>query len=272
MSLREVNKEFEKVQFFLSPILIIYSICIVLFLLDTYLLPDIFSGYGSIEPEYRPVEQATRLAYLLVVTIAWIEIQNNKGEIEGNSLQIGKVLFSFGLIMIFLENNWDLTLRESMFGRFAFAVLLGSALLWLSWFIFDSDWRASILFCTMLGILALSQIADTFHDNKGGDLLDNEVAETIGTTLGFEESSELVASWVLFHAVWLWHNRNSAAIEFWRSPQAFRLVMGLLFLGIGTGFQAYKEFHFISNEISFLGIILMGTGTWLIIQQLKQRT
>jgi len=262
--------ESEKVPLFLSPILAIYSACIVLFLLDTYFLPDIFSGYGSIEPEYRPVEQATRLAYLLVAMIAWIEIQNNKEETEGNFLQISKVLFSFSLIMIFLENNWDLTLRESMFGRFVFAALLGSVLLWLSWFIFDSDWRVSILFCTMLGILALSQIADTFHDNKGGDLLDNEVAETIGTTLGFEESSELLASWVLFHAVWLWHNRNSKAIEFWRTNQAFRLVMGLLFLGIGTGFQAYKEFHFISNEISFLGIILMIVGALLVKQQLPK--
>ena len=107
-------------------------------------------------------------------------------------------------------------------------------------------------------------------DNKGGDLLDNEVAETIGTTLGFEESSELLASWVLFHAVWLWHNRNSKAIEFWRTNQAFRLVMGLLFLGIGTGFQAYKEFHFISNEISFLGIILMIVGALLVKQQLPK--
>ncbi len=270
MSSREVNKEFEKAPFFLSPILIIYSTCIILFLLDTYVFPDIFSGYSRIEPEYRPVEQATRLAYLLVVAIAWIEIQNNKEEIEGNYLQISKILFVFSLIMIFLENNWDLTLRESMVGRFVFAIFLGSALVWLSWLTFDADWRVSILFCTMLAFLALSQIADTFHDNKGGDLLDNEAVVVVGTSLGFEETSELLASWMLFHAVWLWHNRNTTAIEFWRTPEAFRLIMGLLFFGIGNGFQAYKEFHFVSNEISFLGIILMCIGIWLAMKELKK--
>ena len=49
--------------------LLIYSLCFFLFLLDTYLFQEIFSEYGSIEPEYRPVEQATRLAYLFVAVI-----------------------------------------------------------------------------------------------------------------------------------------------------------------------------------------------------------
>ena len=58
--------------------LAVYFTCFFIFLLDTYLLPDVFSEYSSIEPEYRPVEQATRLAYLLVAAIAWRYYQNNK--------------------------------------------------------------------------------------------------------------------------------------------------------------------------------------------------
>ena len=43
------------------------------------------------------------------------------------------------MILVILENNWDLTLRESMIGRFIFAATLGSVLLRLSWFAFYSD-------------------------------------------------------------------------------------------------------------------------------------
>ena len=58
----------KKVSFFLPPILSIYFIC-SLFVLDSYLLGDIFPEYDRIEPEYRPVEQATRLGYLFVAAI-----------------------------------------------------------------------------------------------------------------------------------------------------------------------------------------------------------
>ena len=99
------------VSLWLSPILLIYFLCFFFFILDTYLLEGLFSEYNGIEPEYRPVEQATRLAYLLVAVIAWRDLQKNKQNIETNALQKGQTLFFFSLILVILENNWDLTLR-----------------------------------------------------------------------------------------------------------------------------------------------------------------
>ena len=85
--------------------LLIYSLCFFLFLLDTYLLQEVFSEYDDIEPEYRPVEQATRLAYLLVAAIAWRDFQKNKQNMETNALQTGKTLLFFSLILVVLEVN-----------------------------------------------------------------------------------------------------------------------------------------------------------------------
>ena len=163
--------------------LLIYSLCFFLFLLDTYLLQEIFSEYDDIEPEYRPVEQATRLAYLLVAAIAWRDIQKNKQNMERNSLQTGKTLLFFSLILVILENNWDLTLRESMAGRVIFALTLGSVLVWLSWLAFNSDWPAPsaypLLYILVLGILGLGQTVDAFHDG----IVSNEAAQEIGLSL-----------------------------------------------------------------------------------------
>ena len=58
--------------------LLIYFLCFLFFILDTYLFQGLFSEYKDIEPEYRPVEQATRLAYLLVAAIAWKDIQKTR--------------------------------------------------------------------------------------------------------------------------------------------------------------------------------------------------
>ena len=157
-----------RVSLWLSPILLIYVLCFFFFILDTYLLEVLFSEYNGIEPEYRPVEQATRLAYLLVAVIAWRDLQKNKQNIETNALQTGQTLFFFSLILVILENNWDLTLRESIVGRIIFASTLGLVLVWLSWLAFNSDWPAPsgypLLYILVLGILGLGQTVDAFHD------------------------------------------------------------------------------------------------------------
>ena len=265
-----MTESIERTQLLLSPMLLIYSLCFFLFLLDTYLFQEIFSEYGSIEPEYRPVEQATRLAYLFVAVIAWRDIQENKQSIEGNALQTGKILLFFSLILVVLENNWDLTLRESMVGRFVFAATLGSVLLWLSWLAFNSDWAAPsaypLLYILVLGILGLGQVADTFHDGK----VDNEAAEKIGTTVGLEETTELFAAWILFHAAWIWHNRDPEAVEFWRNSDGLKLLAGLSLFGIGNGFLAFTREgtggNFVSNELAALGGLLIIVGSWMVQQ------
>ena len=143
--------------FFLPPILSIYFICLFLFVLDSYLLGDIFPEYDRIEPEYRPVEQATRLGYLFVAAIAWKDLQANVKNKTNDELQTGKILFFFGMVLVILENNWDLTLRESMIGRFIFAATLGSVLIRLSWLALHSDWavasRDPLLYSAVLGLL-----------------------------------------------------------------------------------------------------------------------
>ena len=100
----------------------IYGSCMLLFLLDIHLLPQFFVGYGAIESEYRLLEQATRLAYLLVVMMAWLDLRLGDSNGENRSRNVGGLLLSLGLVMVLLENNWDLTLRETLVGRLVFAV------------------------------------------------------------------------------------------------------------------------------------------------------
>ena len=253
--------------------LLIYILCFFLFLLDTYLLQEVFSEYDDIEPEYRPVEQATRLAYLFVAIIAWRDIQKNKQNIEANAIQTGKTLLFFSLILVILENNWDLTLRESMAGRVIFALTLGSVLVWLSWLAFNSDWPAPsgypLLYILVLGILGLGQTVDAFHDG----IVSNEAAQEIGTNITLEETTELFAAWVLFHAAWVWHNRDPEAINFWQNPDGWKLLGGLLLLGIGNGFLAFTREgiggHFVSNEIAALGVFLIICGIYITSKQVK---
>ena len=268
-----MSEPIERTPLLLSPMLLIYSLCFFLFLLDTYLLQGFFLEYEDIEPEYRPVEQATRLAYLFVAVIAWRDLQENKQDTESNALQTGKTLLFFSLILVILENNWDLTLRESMAGRVIFALTLGSVLVWLSWLAFNSDWPAPsaypLLYILVLGILGLGQTVDAFHDG----IVSNEAAQEIGTNITLEETTELFAAWVLFHAAWIWHNRDPEAINFWQNPDGWKLLGGLSLLGIGNGFLAFTREgtggHFVSNEIAALGILLMILGIYLIKKQIK---
>tara|TARA_B100000575_G_scaffold93348_1_gene74331 strand:- start:266 stop:1045 length:780 start_codon:yes stop_codon:yes gene_type:complete len=257
----------------LSPILLIYFLCFFFFILDTYLLEVLFSEYNDIEPEYRPVEQATRLAYLLVAVIAWRDLQKNKQNIETNALQTGKTLLFFSIILVILENNWDLTLRESIVGRIIFALTLGSVLVWLSWLAFNSDWPAPsgfpLLYILVLGILGLGQTVDAFHDG----IVSNEAAQEIGTNITLEETTELFAAWVLFHAAWIWHNRDPEVINFWQNSDGLKLLGGLLLLGVGNGFLAFTREgtggHFVSSQVAMLGVLFIILGICLTNKYIK---
>ena len=262
----------ERAPLLLSPMLLIYVLCFFFFILDTYLLQGLFSEYKSIEPEYRPVEQATRLAYLLVAAIAWRDIQKNKQKMEANVFQTGQTLLLFSLVLVILENNWDLTLRESILGRIIFASTLGSVLVWLSWLAFNSDWPAPsgypLLYILVLGILGLGQTVDAFHDG----IVSNEAAREIGTNITLEETTELFAAWVLFHAAWIWHNRDPKAIDFWQNSDGLKLVGGLSLLGVGNGFLAFTREgtggHFVSNQVAILGALFIILGIYLIYKHL----
>lgn len=256
------------------PMSFIYGSCILLFLLDIHLLPQFFVGYDAIEPEYRPLEQATRLAYLLVMVMAGLDLRLGDSNGENRSRNVGWLLLSLGLVMVLLENNWDLTLRETLVGRLVFAVLLGSVLVWLAWLTKYWGWRMPTLYCLMIGLLALGQVADTFHDDQGGKLLENTAVRATGTLSGLEEFSELLAAWVFFHAAWLWHCRQPSIILFWRTVTGARLAGGLMLFGVGNGFLAFSREghggHFVSNEMAVLGILLMVMGAWVVWRQLKQ--
>ena len=263
----------ERTALLLSPMLLIYFLCFFFFILDTYLLQGFFSDYKDIEPEYRPVEQATRLAYLLVAAIAWRDIQKNKQNTEANTLQTGQTLLFFSLVLVILENNWDLTLRESILGRIIFASTLGSVLVWLSWLAFNSDWPAPsgypLLYILVLGILGLGQTVDAFHDG----IVSNEAAQEIGTNITLEETTELFAAWVLFHAAWIWHNRDPEVINFWQNSDGLKLVGGLSLLGVGNGFLAFTREgtggHFVSNQVAILGILFIILGIYLTNKHIK---
>ena len=177
------------------------------------------------------------------------------------------------LILVILENNWDLTLRESIAGRVIFALTLGSVLVWLSWLAFNSDWPAPfaypLLYILVLGILGLGQTVDAFHDG----IVSNEAAQDIGTNITLEETTELFAAWIFFHAAWIWHNRDPEAIIFWQKPDGWKLLGGLSLLGIGNGFLAFTREgtggHFVSNHIAALGVLLIILGIYLINKQIK---
>ena len=266
----------ERTPLLLSPMLLIYFLCFFFFILDTYLLQGLFSEYKDIEPEYRPVEQATRLGYFLVAAIAWRDLQKNKQNMEANALQTGQTLLFFSLVLVILENNWDLTLRESILGRIIFALTLGSVLVWLSWLAFNSDWPVPsgypLLYILVLGILGLGQTVDAFHDG----IVSNEAAQEIGTNITLEETTELFAAWVLFHAAWIWHNRDSEAIVFWQNPDGLKLLGGLSLLGVGNGFLAFTREgtggHFVSNQVAALGLFLIICGIYVINKQIKTVT
>ena len=263
----------ERTPLLLSPMLLIYFLCFFLFILDTYLLQGFFSDYNAIEPEYRLVEQATRLAYLLVAAVAWRDLQKNKQNMEANTLQTGRTLLFFSLVLVILENNWDLTLRESILGRIIFASTLGSVLVWLSWLAFNSDWPAPsgypLLYILVLGILGLGQTVDAFHDG----IVSNEAVQEIGTNITLEETTELFAAWVLFHAAWIWHNRDPKAINFWQNSEGLKLVGGLSLLGVGNGFLAFTREgtggHFVSNQVAILGALFIILGIYLTYKHIK---
>ena len=140
-------------------------------------------------------------------------------------------------------------------------------LLWLSWLAFNSDWPAPsgypLLYILVLGILGLGQTVDAFHDG----IVSNEAVQEIGTNITLEETTELFAAWVLFHAAWIWHNRDPKAINFWQNSEGLKLVGGLSLLGVGNGFLAFTREgtggHFVSNQVAILGALFIILGIYL---------
>ena len=110
---------------------------------------------------------------------------------------------------------------------------------------------------------------DAFHDG----IVSNETAQEIGTNITLEETTELFAAWVLFHAAWIWHNRDPKVINFWQNSDGLNLVGGLSLLGVGNGFLAFTREgtggHFVSNQVAILGAIFIILGIYLTHKHIK---
>ncbi len=249
--------------------LLLYGGSLALILLDLRLLPRLIDGYGGVELEYRPVEQATRLAYLLAALAGALALRGlaTATRRAARAARVARLLLIFGLLMVLLENNWDLTLRESLVGRLVFAGVLGVALLALAW----SMWgwgRAPPLLCgAALALLALGQVADTIHDHHTGGLLGHALVQRFAGLPGIEEGTELLAAVAMADAAWRWYGAVADAGRLRRAPAATRLIAGLAAFGIGNGFLAYKMHgrwgYFVSNEVAAVGLLLIAVGAWV---------
>ena len=108
--------------------IVIYVITMVFYIFFYYLLKGDFFNLNSVESEYRPIEIATRLAVLLIFLLAVIHLfQIRKGH---RDFRLVGLMVVVGLMLVFLENNWDATLREPLVGRFFLAGFLGGSLLY----------------------------------------------------------------------------------------------------------------------------------------------
>ena len=120
-----------------------------------------------------------------------------------------------------------------------------------------------------MGILGLGQTVDAFHDG----IVSNEAAQEIGTNITLEETTELFAAWVLFHAAWIWHNRDPEVINFWQNSDGLKLLGGLLLLGVGNGFLAFTREgtggHFVSSQVAMLGVLFIILGICLTNKYIK---
>ena len=250
--------------------LLLYGGCLALVLLDIRLLPRLIDGYGGLELEYRPVEQATRLAYLLAALAGALGLRgpaSSPAPASRRATRTARLLLVFGLVMVLLENNWDMGLREALVGRLAFAAALGAALLALAW-LMRSGGRAPPLLCgAAVALLALGQVADTLHDKYTGGLLGHALVQGFAGLPGIEEGAELLAAAAVADAAWRWYGAVADAQRLRREPAVTRLVVGLVAFGIGNGFLAYKMHgrygHFVSNEVAAVGVVLMMVGAWV---------
>ena len=256
----------------LQPMLFIYGSCMLLFLLDNHLLPRIFVGYGAIESEYRPLEQATRFGYLLLVAVAFIHLKQFPD--HGRETRTTQVVLGLGVLMVFLENNWDLWLREPLLGRVLLSVLLTGSLLYLFIRFQPRDWRAAALVVTVVLLLAVGQLMDSLHDTqKRHDPLVLPIStgdlSFLDGLYWIEEIAELLTAMVLLHAFARWLAASSGpvlALEFWKTGQGYRLAAGLLLLAAGNGFTVYDHGHFAPWKFFITGLVLMSTGAWMVNQ------
>ena len=252
--------------------LVLYIFWCVVFIVDYFVLKPHSETYNGIESEYRPVEQATRFGYLLLVAVAFIHLKQFPD--HGRETRTTQVVLGLGVLMVFLENNWDLWLREPLLGRVLLSALLTASLLYLFIRFRPRDWRAAALVVTVVLLLAVGQLVDLLHDTQKRH--DPLVLPTSTGDLSFldgldwiEEIAELLTALALLHAFARWLAASSGpvlALEFWKTGQGYRLAAGLLLLATGNGFTAYDHGHFPPWNFFVTGLVLMSTGAWMVNQ------
>jgi len=175
-----------------------YYLVLSLFLCFGYALAADVSGVNGlgIEGEYMPPEIATRICYILIVALCvpmYMDARGPKGIVLSPSAWAGDPMprfvpcgvFVSAVMMLFMENNWDLWIRETFIGTLIFAVpflLLFLPLLWRS---VVRHRIAGIGLISGLLVLAMGQISDLSE----------------GTSVISEELIELFSAVLVLHAV-----------------------------------------------------------------------
>jgi len=175
-----------------------YYLVLSLFLCFGYALAADASGLNGlgIEGEYMPPEIATRICYILIVALCvpmYKDARGPQGIVLSPAIWGGDRMPKFvpcgvfvsAVMMLFMENNWDLWIRETFVGTLIFAVpflLLFLPLLWRS---VVRHRIAGIGLISGLVVLAIGQISDLSE----------------GTSVISEELIELFSAVLVLHAV-----------------------------------------------------------------------
>ena len=259
-----------------------YIMCILLYILEYFVAVSLSDHYfdfhwRGIDSEYRPMEMITRLAYLMLIGVAYLHLQQfPEHRRETKIAQVGVVL---GIFMVLLENNWDLWLREPLIGRIIFGLLLGLVLLYLFLRFLPHDRYAASLVAGVVVLLAFSQIIDTMGDShKEHDPLelpyeldDIPVLDTLDDVRGLEGLLELLLAFMLLHAFvrWIYSSPDPhLALSFWDTQQGRNAAIGILLFGIGNGFISWDHGHF-ALKFFLPGALMMLAGMWYIRRVLE---
>ncbi len=172
---------------------VVYYLSVSLFLVFVYALAANVSGLNDlgIEGEYMPPEIVTRICYILIVALCvpmWVDARGREGIVISPAGWADELMpkivpsgvFVSAVLMLFMENNWDLWLRESFAGTLMFAIPFLLLFLPLLWRAVVRHRTAAIILTLGLIILAGGEVMDL---TEGGSVLSEELIELLSAIL-----------------------------------------------------------------------------------------
>lgn len=183
-----------------------------------------------------------------------------------------QVVLILSVVLVLLENNWDLTLRESEIGRIVVAILFSGCLAYLFFETGVKDRTNGLLLVGTMGALAISQALDALHDGKYQDNQLLELFSGLDSVIGLEEWLEMLAFFMLVQVFMRWLEQQeppSVALRIWYTPTGHRLLLGLLLLSVGNGLLVRTASDPDHPYSVILGVILDVAGVILLYQGLE---